>query len=103
MFLALKNEPIFSLTAPAKLQTYMAAKKPIIAMINGETRNIIAECSCGFSCASGNFKELASVILKMKALPAEERKSLGSNGFRYFNENFTKSKCMNHLVELLEQ
>lgn len=103
MFLALKDEPIFSLTAPAKIQTYMAAKKPVIAMINGETRNLIAESSCGLSCASGDYMELASVIRSMKAMSAEEREHLGTNGFNYFNANFTKSKCMNHLTELLEQ
>jgi glycosyltransferase involved in cell wall biosynthesis len=64
---------------------------------------MIAESACGFSCASGDFKELASMILKMKSLTEDERKILGSNGFRYFSENFTKSKCMNHLIELLEQ
>jgi glycosyltransferase involved in cell wall biosynthesis len=103
MFLALKDEPIFSLTAPAKIQTYMAAKKPVIAMINGETRNLIAESSCGLSCTSGDYMELASVIRSMKAMSAEEREHLGMNGFNYFNANFTKSKCMNHLTELLEQ
>ena len=103
MFLALKDEHIFSLTAPAKLQTYMAAKKPIIAMINGETRNLIAESSCGFSCASGDYMELAAAIRRMKAMTSQERESLGASGFNYFNANFTKGKCINHLIELLEQ
>lgn len=33
MLLSLKSETIFNLTVPAKLQTYMASGKPILAMI----------------------------------------------------------------------
>lgn len=49
MLLALKDDYIFSLTAPAKLQAYMAAAKPVVAMIDGEARNLIADSNCGVS------------------------------------------------------
>lgn len=36
MLVTLKDELIFNVTVPAKLQAYMAAGKPILAMLNGE-------------------------------------------------------------------
>lgn len=101
MFLSLKDDFIFSLTAPAKLQTYMASGKPIIAMINGETRSLIQESGCGYSCASGDAQGLADAILRMKSLSEEERQAMGRNGFDYFDRNFRKDKCMDHLEELI--
>ena len=101
MFLSLKDDFIFSLTAPAKLQTYMASGKPIIAMINGETRSLIQESGCGYSCAFGDAQGLADAILRMKSLSEEERQAMGHNGFDYFDRNFRKDKCMDHLEELI--
>ena len=46
LILALKDEPIFALTVPAKLQAYMAAGKPIVAMVNGEGAEMIKDAKC---------------------------------------------------------
>lgn len=102
MFLSLKDEYIFSLTVPAKLQTYMASRKPILAMINGEARNLVQEADCGLSCASGDYVAFAECIKHFKGLSENERKSLGENGYHYFMSNFTLDKCMEHLCLLLD-
>jgi uncharacterized membrane protein required for colicin V production len=41
LIISLMDKPIFSLTVPAKLQTYISAKKPILSIINGETSDIV--------------------------------------------------------------
>ena len=43
LIVSLVDKPIFSLTVPAKTQTYIAAKKPKIGIINGEAAQIIEE------------------------------------------------------------
>lgn len=102
MFLSLKDEYIFSLTVPAKLQTYMVSSKPILAMINGEARNLVQEANCGLSCASGDYRAFADCIKHLKELSENDRKSLGENGYHYFLNNFTLNKCMNQLCLLLD-
>ena len=52
MLVSLKNEPIFALTVPAKIQAYMASGKMILGMINGEGRDIINESKCGHAVAA---------------------------------------------------
>ena len=39
----LKDEYIFSITIPAKFQSYLACGKPILAMVSGEAAKIIEE------------------------------------------------------------
>ena len=56
LFLSLKNEKIFSMTVPAKLQTYMALGKPIIGVLSGEGANIIKESDCGIVEENYNYK-----------------------------------------------
>jgi len=43
MLLTLKDELIFSFTVPGKLQSYLASKKPVAAMINGELLTLLEE------------------------------------------------------------
>ena len=41
MLISLNDEYIFSITIPAKVQSYLACGKPILAMVNGEASSII--------------------------------------------------------------
>lgn len=101
MLVTLKNEPIFSLTAPAKLQAYMAAAKPVVAMIDGEARKLIAESGCGLSGPAADSASLAENILKMKNMSSADLVKMGKNGYEYFQANFRKDICMDHLCGIL--
>lgn len=103
MLLALKDELIFNLTVPAKLQAYMAANKPIVAMINGEGGNIINEVNCGIAVSAGDSHGLAKAILKLKQMPLESRNQLGINGREYFLKHFTLEQCMNNLCHIIQE
>lgn len=101
MMLSLKDEPIFSLTVPAKLQSYMAAGKPVVVMASGEARRLVAEAECGLSVNAGDAEGLAEIIRKMRQMPRAELDKMGQNGFCYYKENFTLDKCMDHLCQML--
>ena len=70
MLVALRDEYIFSLTIPAKTQTYMAFGKPIVSMLNGESNKVIEEAGCGFTANAGDFKALAANVIKAKNIPS---------------------------------
>lgn len=103
MLLALKDELIFNLTVPAKLQAYMAAKKPIIAMLNGEGAAIIKEAKCGYAVNAGNYKALAKKIIEIKDIPQDEVYKLAENGKKYYENHFSFQKCMNHLCDIIQK
>lgn len=50
MLVTMQKDPVLSMTLPGKVQTYMAAGKPIIGAIDGETKFVIEEAQCGFCC-----------------------------------------------------
>ena len=102
MLLPLKNEIIFNLTAPAKLQAYMASEKPIIAMLNGDGADIINEANCGLAAPAGNFLDLANKITLMSNYTPSQLDSLGKNGKKYCLEHFDKHKSLNYLHEMIK-
>lgn len=103
LLLALKDEEIFKLTVPAKLQAYMSAGKPIIAMINGEGGDVIREADCGWSVPAEHSKELAEQILQIASLSSHDLQQKGRNGRVYSEQNYTLSKCIDNLEKMLKE
>ena len=54
LIVSLIDEPIFSVTVPAKTQTYIAAKKPILAIIKGDVTDIVNDNNLGISVDPSN-------------------------------------------------
>lgn len=103
MLAALKDELIFNVTVPAKLQTYMAAGKPVVAMLNGDGAQLIDDAKCGFVSPAGDYNDLSRNILRLKEMSKEELTILGLNGKEFYNEYFDKSRCIDHLFELFSK
>ncbi|MEG2251117.1 MAG: glycosyltransferase family 4 protein [Bacilli bacterium] len=95
------NEVVNS-TLPAKLQSYMLAGKPIIGAINGEVKEVVKDAKCGLCCDSGDYEDLAKIILKVY----NDKGSLtqwGSNALHYYEEHFEKEKCIQNLENILNE
>lgn len=103
LFLSLKNDYIFTLTTPAKLQAYMASGKPVLAMIDGDARQLIEDSGCGLSCSAGDAEAFAQSVLKMKEMPEDELRAYGKRGRSYFDAHFRKDGCIDNLCSLLEE
>lgn len=102
LLVSLKNELIYNVTVPAKLQAYLCTKKPILGMLNGEGAQIINEAKCGFTVKAGDYVGLANKIIEMYEMSLEERLNLGINGFSFYEDNFTLVKCIDKLEIILE-
>lgn len=89
LYLSLNNSPIFSKTVPAKLQSYMAYGKPVLAMISGEGNSIIKKSSCGFVVNADDIKGLKKTLLKILNTNKESLDLMGKSGKTYYNKNFS--------------
>lgn len=101
LLVSLKNKYIFSLTVPAKIQTYLASGKPIAAMLNGEGANIINEAKAGLSCSAGDGIALAQNLQKLSKYSEQELETMGKNGRQYYEHNFKRNKIISKIEELL--
>jgi len=102
MLVTLKDELIFNLTVPAKIQAYMASSKPIIGMINGEGARLIDEADCGLVANSGDSEGLSECVLKMCQMTKEQREILGSNGYNFYIKHFDKENRLKSLISLIK-
>lgn len=101
LFLSLKDEEIFSLTVPAKLQAYMSSGKPIVAMINGEGADLIREADCGWTVPAGKANELAALLKKLFEVDKQILKDKGENGKKYCHEHFEFQRSIDNLEKIM--
>ena len=99
-FISFNNTALWGNTIPAKLQSYMACGKPIIASASGETKKIIEEAQCGICTDIGNAEALAEGINKMMKL---DNKLMGKNSREYFERYFDKKMLMDEMDQYFNQ
>jgi glycosyltransferase involved in cell wall biosynthesis len=100
LLVSLKDEKIFNLTVPSKVQYYMSQGKPILAMLNGDGANLIIEANCGFCVPAGDYKKCAETVMKIY----NNRKilqSLGLNGKKYYEKYFGKKERIDQLEKII--
>ena len=101
MLMTLKDVNIFNLTAPAKLQAYMSASKPILAMMNGEGPRIVAEARCGRCVPAADAEGLAKALLEMAQMDKSELIEMGRRGKVYQQTHFDLDQSINHLIDII--
>ena len=103
LLVSLKNEPIFAMTIPGKLQSYLAAGIPVVAMLNGEGVEVVKNSQSGLTCAAGDHVGLAATVLKLSEMSEEERETMGRNGLNVSAREFDRGILIDRLEGWIEQ
>lgn len=99
MLVTLKADPVLSLTLPGKVQSCMAAGKPILGAVDGETARVIEEAGCGFCGRAEDAQQLAQNILRFMEA---DKVQMGQNARNYYEQQFEKSKFIDTLENELK-
>ena len=102
MLVTLSDDPLFTLYAPAKLSSYMAAIKPIVAVLNGEGAEVIKDADCGWSLPAGDAEGFAKLAVELSKKDKAVLDEKGGNAAKYYKEHFVKEKCLRKLDVLME-
>lgn len=102
LLVSLKQAQIFAQTVPAKVQSYLAAGRPIIASLDGEGARVVLEAKAGFACPAEDVDGLVEAIEHLYHLPVGQRAELGRSGRAYFLRNFETNAQAAKLVEILQ-
>lgn len=100
LIISLINKPTFSSIVPAKTQTYIAAKKPILAIINGETADLIKEQNLGYCVGPENIEEIKESFIKCINTDKDTIIKFTQNCEHLTNTIFNKIDIINSLEKL---
>jgi glycosyltransferase involved in cell wall biosynthesis len=100
LLVTLADQEIFNYTVPSKLQSYLAAGRPIVAALNGEGARLVQEAGAGLAVAAEDGAALADAVLRLYQSPRAEQDRMGVNGARYFAQHFSHEMLVGQLAEI---
>jgi len=101
LIVSLIDKPIFSVTVPAKTQTYIAAKKPILAIINGDVADIVNDNNLGICADPSNEGLIKEAFEKCINMPENEKSKFIINNTKLLETTFNKDSIINNLTSQL--
>lgn len=90
-------------TLPGKLQTYMAAGKPVIGAMNGAGKAVIEESRCGYCAEAGDYKAFAEKMLYFMKDDENTKFEYGKNARDYFLNHFTQEQHFKKLEQIMHE
>jgi glycosyltransferase involved in cell wall biosynthesis len=101
LIVSLIDEPILSVTVPAKTQTYIAAKKPILAIINGDVADIVNTNNLGVSVDPSNVSLIKEAFEKCIDMSENEKSKFIINNSKLLETTFDKDNIINKMTSHL--
>lgn len=102
-FISFTDNPLFEMTIPAKLQSYMACGMPILAVASGETKRIIEEAECGWCCTQRDVYALTVIISKCVQDEEYVTCSMAQSALDYLGKRFDKGKLLDILDKTIRE
>lgn len=101
LLVSLTQDELFALTVPAKLQSYLACGRPVLASLAGEGAEIVREAGAGVTCPPQDASGLVDAVRRLRRLPEEERAEMGRKGRAYFETHFEREALLTELEQIL--
>ena len=101
LFVSLKKNEILDLTIPNKVQSYMAASKPIIGAVSGEAARTIKKNRIGYVCNIKNPEDIKNKIIKIYKLNKKEMNEMSKRSKLCYEKNFNFFKLNKSLINKL--
>jgi glycosyltransferase involved in cell wall biosynthesis len=97
LLVSLKADPVFAMTIPGKVQSYLATGLPVLGMLDGEGARVIAEAEAGLVCAAGDARALAENVRRLSDMTVQARAEMGLRGRAYALREFQRSDLLARL------
>ena len=99
-YLSFKDNKIFNMTLPAKLQTYLACGTPILAAAGGESARVVGDNGIGFVCRP-RLEELVHTAKQAAAMSRKEHEAMSTAARTYYERHFTMDRLVTELEQML--
>ena len=93
--------PHLEAVVPARLQSYMSAGRPVLAMIGCGGADIIEESQCGYAVPAGDSKALIEVIKNKVLTNRESFRQMGENGRDFYMNHYRLNDCIDNLEKII--
>lgn len=98
----LRDDPLFRITIPHKVFTYMASARPVLAAMSGDTADVVRAAQAGITCTPGDATAIADAVRQFHAMTPDERMTMGHNGRRATLEAYGRELLVTQVAAMFE-
>jgi len=99
LLVTLAKSDLLKLTIPAKVTSYIASGKPIIASLEGSGQVLIEQIGCGLVSPPEDSHELCENIIKLFKMEETHRKKMGKKGVDYHFKFLERNKSVDKITQ----
>ena len=100
LIVCLSDSPDLGLTVPAKVASYMAAGKPVLASMDGAGNAAVATAG-GLSSPACDAAALADNLLALTRMDAAQRAAIGQSAKEYYLAHYRRSELLRKLEHFI--
>lgn len=100
LIVCLSDSPDLGLTVPAKVASYMAAGKPVLASMDGAGNAAVAAAG-GLSSSACDAAALADNLLALTRMDAAQRAAMGQSAKEYYLAHYRRSELLRKLEHFI--
>lgn len=99
----LRDDLLFKITVPSKIQAYMAIGKPLLLGVRGDAAELIKQSDCGEVVIPEQTDSIRNGLLKMYNMTEKERSQLGKNAQNYYYNNLSIKSGVSKFTEIFNK
>lgn len=93
--------PDLGLTVPAKIASYMAAAKPLLASMDGEGAAAVKQSGGGLASGAESAPALAENMLALYRMSAAQRAAMGQRAFAWYETHYRRRAVLDQLENFI--
>jgi len=102
LLLHLKDDPLFAITIPSRLQAYLAVGRPILCGVRGDSMDLVQESGGGMAFQPESPESLAEAVHALCQMSVAERAQMGERGRRFYQEGLSLEVGTRAFVDLFK-
>lgn len=99
----LRDNALFAMTMPSKIQSYLLAGKPILVAMHGEAAELVQSVGAGVIAPPEDAERIASAILEIADMSEHKRELMGKAGQDYYWRELCMEKGMAKFIAVFEK
>lgn len=98
---ALRNDPLFNMTTPSKLQSILASRMPALAVAGGDVQDVVRTAQCGWVAPPGDIPAILTAMKSFARSSPEDLAKFGRNGLDYYHRFMGRERNLTALLSAL--
>ncbi|ASR51035.1 hypothetical protein B5J99_05765 [Blastomonas fulva] len=99
----LKDDPLYEITLPSKMQHYLSCGKPVIAGIRGEAAKLLLQSGAALVTQPEDVQTMADAMVQLARMSPIELQAMGQRGKRFYESHMAFDFAVDETLGILSR